>query len=293
MYRLILSLLAISTCTVALGPASVNLGTAGNFAILAESGISTVPQSVITGNIGVSPVAATALTGFALTLSTDGTEATSSQIIGNAFAASFTSPTPSTLTTAVSDMETAFADAAGRSDPDHIDFESGNLGGLTLAPGLYEFSTGVIIPTSVTLSGGASDTWIFQIAGTLTMSSAQSVILSGGAVAQNIIWVVTGSVSLGSNTQFNGVILGSVDITLETGASLNGRLLSQTAVALQAATVVQPIVVAVPPVPPTITPTPTPPQTTPIPVPSTNSTSAPSTVVTVRLCSPLSVVFTS
>ena len=87
------------------GPAPVNLGTAGNFAILAKSGISTVPTSAVTGDMGVSPIAATAMTGFSLILDSTGTFSTSSQVTGKAYAADYTSPTPSNLTTAVSNME--------------------------------------------------------------------------------------------------------------------------------------------------------------------------------------------
>ncbi|KAF8573808.1 ice-binding protein [Ramaria rubella] len=235
-----LGVLALSSCAVALGPAPVNLGTAANFAILGKSGISTVPSSAITGDIGVSPVAAIALTGFSLTMSPNGTSATSSQVIGNVFSASYMSPTPSVLTTAISDMGTAHTDANGRVNPDHTNLESGILSGLNLAPGLYTFSTGVSIPTSITLSGNASDTWIFQIAGTLTMAAAQSVILSGGALPQNIVWVVTGFVSLGVTAHFEGIILGATSITLDTDASINGRIFSQTAVSLQMATVTSP-----------------------------------------------------
>ncbi|KZP06581.1 hypothetical protein FIBSPDRAFT_1053477 [Athelia psychrophila] len=84
------------------------------------------------------------------------------------------------------------------------------------------------------------DAWIFQIAGGLTIAHAQAVILSGGASAANIVWVVAGAVSLVTNIVFKGTILGATSITLQTGSSINGRLLAQTAVALQVATVTQP-----------------------------------------------------
>ncbi|KZP03052.1 hypothetical protein FIBSPDRAFT_905310, partial [Athelia psychrophila] len=114
------------------------------------------------------------------------------------------------------------------------------IGGLTLAPGLYKWTSGVSIGTSVTLSGLATDTWIFQIAGGLTIASAQAVVLAGGASPANIVWVVAGAVTLGTTSVFQGTILGATSITLQTGSSINGRLLAQTAVALQVATVTQP-----------------------------------------------------
>jgi hypothetical protein len=221
----------------------VGLGTAGDYVILAKSGVSTVPPSAVTGDIGVSPIDSTAITGFSLILDGSGQFATSSQLTGKAYAPDYASPTSVKLTTAVSDMETAYTDAAGRTLPDHTELGSGNIGGLTLAPGLYKWSTGVTIPTDVTLAGGLNDVWIFQIAGNVTIAGATSVILSGGAQARNIFWQVAGGVGvdLGTTSHFNGIILSQAGINLQTGASLNGRLLAQTAVTLDANTVTSPI----------------------------------------------------
>jgi hypothetical protein len=160
-------------------------------------------------------------------------------LTGKAYAADYATPTPVNLTTAVSDMQTAYTDAAGRTLPDHTELGSGNIGGLTLASGLYKWSTGVTIPTDVTLSGGPNEVWIFQIAGDLTIAGATSVLLSGGAQARNIFWQVAGGVGvdLGTTSQFEGTILTEAAINLETGASINGRLLAQTAVTLDANTV--------------------------------------------------------
>jgi hypothetical protein len=144
------------------------------------------------------------------------------------------------LTTAVSDMEAAYTDAAGRANPDFVEFGAGNIGGKILTPGLYKWSTGVIIPTDVTISGSANDVWIFQIAGNLTMSSAMKITLTGGAQAKNIFWVTASTVTIGTTSHFEGNILGQTAINLLTGASINGRMLAQTAVALQLATVVKP-----------------------------------------------------
>ena len=167
--------------TFAAGPATVNLGSAGNFVILTKSGISTTGSTSITGDIGVSPIAATGMTGFGLIMDSSNTFSTSAKLTGKAYAADYAVPTPATMTTAVSDMQTAYTDAAGRTNPTATELGAGNIGGMTLAPGLYKWSTGVTIPTNVTLSGNASDVWIFQIAQTLTVSSAAQVILSGGA----------------------------------------------------------------------------------------------------------------
>ncbi|KZP10303.1 antifreeze protein [Athelia psychrophila] len=232
-----IAILILSNSCLAAGPVAVPLGTAANYIILAETGITNVPTSAVTGNIGLSPAAATLITGFALTISADGTYSTSSQITGRAYAASYANPTPPTLTTAISDLVTAYNNAAGRTSPDHTDLASGAIGGLTLAPGLYKWTSGVSIGSSITISGASTDTWIFQVAGTLTAANGISVILSGGASPANIVWVVAGAVTFGTTSVFKGVVLGAAGITLNTGSTINGRLLSETAVALQSATV--------------------------------------------------------
>lgn len=218
--------------TPSTGPAAVGLGTAGNYVILAKSGISNVPTSGITGNLGVSPVTATAITGFALTLDASGTFSTSAQVTGSVFAADYTAPTPLTLTTAVNDMVTAYNDAAGRTNPDYTELAAGNIGGLTLPPGLYKWSNTVLIPTDVTLSGSATDVWIFQIAGGLTQASATNVILTGGALAKNVFWQVSGVVAVGTTAVLEGEVLSKTQITLQTGAVAHGSLLAQTQVTL-------------------------------------------------------------
>ncbi len=221
----------------AAGPATVNLGTAGNFVILSKTGISTTGVTEIVGNIGVSPIASTAMTGFALTRDRSGQFSTSPLVIGKIYAASYAAPTPSMLTTAVNNMQTAYTNAAGRTNPTATELGAGNIGGMTLKPGLYKWSSNVKISTNVTLSGGKNDIWIFQIAGTLNISSGKKVILKGGALAKNIFWQVAGKTNLGSASVFNGTILDQTAVTMQSGAVLNGRALAQTAVTLIANTI--------------------------------------------------------
>jgi hypothetical protein len=217
----------------------VDLGTAAGFAILAKSGISTVPTSAITGDLGLSPAAATFITGFSLTMDSGNSFATSTQVTGQVYASDFGAPTPSFLTTAVGDMELAFTNAAGRA-ADVTELGAGSIGGMTLGPGVYEWGTGLLIATDVTLTGGATDVWIFQIAGNLTQSSGANVILTGGALPNNVFWQVAGLVELDTTAHCEGVVLSQTSVTLGTGASINGRLLAQTAVTLDGATVVEP-----------------------------------------------------
>lgn len=224
--------------TAPAGPAPVLLGAAGDYAILAKSAISNVPTSVVTGDLGLSPAAASYLTGFSLTRA--GTKWTSTQVIGGVFAADNDPPTPTDLTTAVANMQTAYTDAAGRPTPAFLELGGGAIGGLTLAPGLYKWTSTVTVPSDITISGAPNDVWIFQITGDLQMSAATSMTLSGGARAKNIVWQVAGLVDLGTTSHAEGIMLSQTAINLGTGASINGRLLAQTAVHLAGATVTAP-----------------------------------------------------
>lgn len=220
------------------GPAPVSLGaagalgTAGGYVILAKTGVTNVTGSTVTGNIGLSPAAASFVTGFALVPDATNVFSTSSSVVGKVYAADYAVPSPSNLTAAIGSMETAYADAAGRTSPDFNELGAGDLGGLTLAPGLYKWTTTVTIPTDTTISGGANDVWIFQISGDLTTAAATHVVMSGGAQAKNVFWQVAGQATLGTTSHFEGTILSKTAITLKTNASLNGRALAQSLVAL-------------------------------------------------------------
>ena len=223
--------------------APVDLGSAGSFAILAKSGITTTGTTSIVGDIGVSPITYAAITGFSLIpVVPDGTNTFSTSVLvtGRVYAADYTEPTPTNLGIAVLDMQAAYTDAAGRTLPDFTELGAGDISGMTLVPGLYKWSSCVIIPTDVTLSGGPDDVWIFQIAGTLTVSNDAHVILSGGAQAKNIFWQVAGQTTLGTTANFKGVVLCQTLIALKTGAVMSGRALAQTAVTLQMNAVTEP-----------------------------------------------------
>ena len=219
---------------VAIGAAS-DLAAAGSYVILAKTAITNVTgSSVVGGALGLSPAAATFITGFSLIADSTNVFSTSASVPapGKVYASNYAPPTPSNLTTAVLAMQAAYTDAAGRTTPDFLNKGSGNLGGLTLAPGLYKFGTSVTVPTDVTLAGGAGDVWIFQISNNLEVASAKSVILSGGALAANIFWQVAGQVTVHASAHFEGVILCQTAIILQTSASLHGRMLAQSLVAL-------------------------------------------------------------
>ena len=214
--------------------ATVNLGMAGNFAILSKSGITNVYKSTITGDIGASPI-----TGAAILVSC-------AEVTGTIYSVDAAGPLPcrvtnaTRLTTAIGDMQTAYTDAAGRTQPDFLNLGAGNIGGKTLIPGLYKWTSAVVIPTNITLSGSDKDIWIFQIAGTFTMSSAVRITLTGGALAKNIFWVIADAATFGTTSHIEGNVVSKTGINLQTGASINGRLLAQTAVTLQMNAVTKP-----------------------------------------------------
>ena len=234
--KCICALLLSSLSSAALAVAPVNLGSAGKFTILAKTGISTTGVTAVIGDVGLSPAAASFITGFGLTMDSSVQFSTSSLINGKVYASDYSPPTPAYMTAAIGDMQTAYTDAAGRA-AGVTGLGGGTLTGLTLAPNVYQWGSNVTIPTDLVLSGSASDVWIFQIAGTLDIASGKHVILSGGAQAQNVFWQVAGQTTLGTNSVFNGNILDQTAVVLTTGATLNGRALAQSAVTLDANTV--------------------------------------------------------
>ena len=244
---LLMATLLSASFAGAAGPAVVDLGTAGNFAALAKTGISATGTTSIVGDIGISPSAASAITGFDLILDSTNTFSTSALVTGKIYAADYTAPTPTNMTTAISDMQTAYTDAAGRTLPDFTELYAGDVTGKTLTPGLYKWGTGVLVSAGgVTISGAADDVWIFQIAQDLTVANGAIVTLSGGAQASNIFWQVAGQVTLGTTSAMKGNILSMTLIEMQTGASLTGRALAQTAVTLDSNAVTKPVPVTPP-----------------------------------------------
>jgi hypothetical protein len=214
------------------GPEPVLLGTSANYVLLAKAAISSATASSITGDVGISPAAASYITGFGLLLHSSGVYSTSSQVNGRIFAADYTPPTPSNLTVAVLDMQTAYVDAASRPTPDFVNLNSGDISGLTLVPGLYNWDGAVTVSAPVYLDGGADDVWIFQIAGSIVIEPNASIILGGGASAENIFWQTFGPLVMHSGAHLEGNVLCSTAINLDSGASVQGRLLSGTGITL-------------------------------------------------------------
>jgi len=210
----------------------VNLRTSGNFVILAETGITTTGTTSIVGDIGVSPIASGAITGFGLIMDSSGEFSTSTLVTGKVYAANYADPTPTKMSTAVNDMHKAYIEAAGRV-PYYNNLYSGDITGQTLGPAVYKWDTGVQISAGgVTISGAATDVWIFQIAQDLTVSGGAIVTLGGDAQASNIFWQVAGQTVIEPASEMKGIILCKTQIVMQSGATLEGRALAQTAVTL-------------------------------------------------------------
>lgn len=245
-YNLVLAVAAACNA-VASATDTVNLLAAENYAILTKAGISTVPDSVITGDIGVSPIDDTSMTGFSFTKDSTGLYAESVQLTGHAYAANFAVPIPADLTTAVSNMEAAYTDAAGRTNADdtRINLGGGILGGIfggatdPLTPGVYTFGTDVSLD-DIFFEGTAADIFIIQTTGNLIQVANTRVTLTGGALAQNIFWQVAGKVVVHAGAHLEGVLLVKSAAIFETSSSLNGRILAQTACTLEKAIITAP-----------------------------------------------------
>jgi len=243
----ILGGLVIAGCSVpgssgggAGGP--VDLGTAGNYAIFAASGVTTTGVTSVTGDIGTTS-SASSVSGFTLTMDSSNVFSTSPLVVGNVYAFDYVAPTPTNMTQAAADMVTAYNYAAGLPPAvgPKLNLGAGTISGVTLGPGVYTWTSNLDITTDITISGSATDTWVFQVAGILNLANSANIILSGGALAKNIVWQVAGSgVNLGTSSHFEGTILAKAAISFTNLASINGRALAQTAVTMIATTVVKP-----------------------------------------------------
>ena len=214
----------------AAGPAPVSLGTAANYVILARTGIATTGVSDVTGNMGLSPGVDAVLAGWGQSAATS--FSTSPMVDGFIYVSTYDAPTPAKLVLASTDMGAAYSAVAAQGPPDAVGLNAGALGGVTFAPGIYKWNAAATIATNATMQGGPNDVWVFQVNGALAMAASVSIVLSGGARAENVFWQVNGAINIGATSHFVGIALASTAINVGAGSSVNGRLLAQTAVAV-------------------------------------------------------------
>ena len=212
-----------SFTTGACSQGPVALGSAGNFVVLAGSTVTSTGPTSVTGDLGVSP--GTAVTGFPPGI-----------LVGSLHAGD------PTAAQGIADLTAAYNDAAGRTlCPVAV---AGNLGGQTLTPGLYKSTSSLSVSSgdlTLDAQGDGNGIFIFQMASTLTTTAGRQVILANGAKSSNIYWQVGTSATLGTTSAFQGTIMADQAITLDTGATLNGRALARiAAVNLDGNTIVKP-----------------------------------------------------
>jgi Ice-binding-like/Bacterial Ig-like domain len=197
------------TTTGAAGPATINLGSAGNFAVMATSSISSTGPAIINGDVGLSPGTSQGIPPPQV----NGTIHVNDPVV----------------TQAQADLLAAYNDAVSRSV--NAQTLPGNMGGLTFTPGLYVNSTSVLISgvgpgniVTMDAQGNPNAVFIFKMGSTLTTAPAAQVVLAGGAKAGNIFWQVGTSATIDTTTIFKGNVLAAVSITLNTGAAVEGSM---------------------------------------------------------------------
>jgi len=229
----------------AAGPAVVDLLsiTTNDFVILGETAITDADPTLtsIIGNVGLSSAAGSNITGLSCTEITGSIYDVDNTYTGGHDSITTCLMTPAAganktlVDQAVLDMGTAYVDGNTRpaaTSASNLNVGGGTINGQNFVPGLYTWTTNVTITGDITLTGNASDIWIFQVEGTLDLATSKQIILAGGAVNSNVFWVVTGATTLFPSSVFRGNILDQTSIAMQLGATLQGRALAQTAVTL-------------------------------------------------------------
>lgn len=209
----------------------LDLGVAKSFGVMAYTAITSAPTSSISGKVGLKPGVRSLITLNPATEVAGG----SMEI----YAGDDVGDPQNYLTMAREDLIAAYRDAAARTpDRDKLEAYEGNLGGKILPPGIYHWSNGATIPTDLTLEGNDTDVWIFQINGDLDMAQNTRISLSGGALAKNIYWQVSGKVTLGANSIISGTIMNQLTFEMKTNAQVIGRVLCKNGKVLMSQNVI-------------------------------------------------------
>jgi hypothetical protein len=257
---LLASGLACAAVPAVASASAINLGTASPFVVLGASTVTNTGPSVLNGDLGVAP--GTSLVGFGLPAVVNGATHDDDAVAGQA----------------QSDLTTAYNVAAGQPVPAGNDLTGQDLGGKTLTPGAYGFSSSAQLTGQLTLdaAGDPNAQFVFEIGSTLTTASASSVRLINGASPCNVYWQIASSATLGTTTAFEGNLMAHTSITLNDASTVQGRVLANTGAVVLHNNVIDGFLCGTsttpPPPPPTPTPTPTP---TPAPTPAPPTTTTP------------------
>lgn len=215
----------------------IDLKSASNYTILSQSGITTTGATSIQGNIGVGPITAAAMTGFAFTANANGSM--SSPLIINGFAYG----PATTNVSAIKDMQAAYTYASQLTPASSSVAAGGDISGQTfLKPGIFKYGTTLLAGGTITLTGNPTDVYIFQIGTGLTVAAGTKIVLVGGLSATNVFWVVGSAATFGTSADFSGTILAKTLVSLNTGDVYTGKIFAQTAVTMIADKVLQPVV---------------------------------------------------
>jgi hypothetical protein len=223
---IVASLLAIGTIASAATP--IGLGAADSFVVLAGAGVTNTGPTTLNGDIGTFPTTTISGTG---SMTINGTNHAGDAVTQQA----------------KTDLTTAYGNAAGQGPTSPI---SGDLGGQTLAPGVYNSASSLGLTGNLILDGAGNQNavWVFQAGSTLTTASGSLVSLINGAQACNVFWQIGSSATLGTGSSFRGTIMALTSITVTTGASIIGRVLARNgAVTLDTNTITKPTCAAAPP----------------------------------------------
>ncbi|MEX0608181.1 MAG: ice-binding family protein [Balneolaceae bacterium] len=209
---------------------TLSLGAASQFVILTRSALThDGDSSNIEGDIGISPGTSEDISGFVLTADTTGEFATATGVNGNIYASDYAGNTATLLTQAEEDIVAAYDSAYSDSRGEAVEL-SGDLNAQTLTPGLYEAESIDLAENSIIYldaEGDAEAVFLIRVTSDLTVGSESEIMLEGDAQAQNVYWVVDGDVTFGENAMVYGNVISGGNITLESGAELEGRLLLQ------------------------------------------------------------------
>jgi hypothetical protein len=220
--------------------AESRLGRLCDYAILSETGVTNTGALEITGNVGVSPIKASAITGMALKMDKSKEWSSSPMVTGKVMASDYSrGTTADDLAADVVSMEALHTEMS--SMPYTTKLTATSISGLVLTPGVYKYTGAITMAasTKVTLTGGPDDVFVIQCTGALTLGANAVIELDGGVQAKNVFWTPSGAATFGANAKFQGVLLTGTAATYGAGAEHVGHIYAQTHVTMGAGVTIE------------------------------------------------------